>query len=418
MVAVLAGRRRFKADWRRDSVSETSQDFDRELEALLSEGVEGALEREAAAIEALGDLEATGIVLFGAGSLGLHTLGCLRKIGIEPLCFIDNNNSLWGEILEGIPVLAPAQGALLHGNRATFVVTIWRGESAERMAARMEQLRQLGCRIVVPFLSLYWKYSDALLPHYMHDLPHQVYRQADRVREALNLMADDASRREFIAQMRFRLLADFASLPGPVQGDVYFREELFRLRADETLIDCGAFDGDTLVQFVKKTEHSFKGAIAFEPDPANYARLADTVASLPSKTRERIAIHQAATGATNTRVLMDAGKGVASRVGNGNCEVECVSLDAALPDVPVSFIKMDIEGSELDALAGARELIRKNVPILAICAYHRQSDLWNIPVFIRGLDRDYSFHLRPHLLEGWDLVCYAVPSSRRPLQRL
>lgn len=396
-------------------MSKPSTDFHRELEALLSEGVEGARQREADVIDALADPQATGIVLFGAGSLGRHTLGGLRKIGIEPLCFIDNNTSLWGQSVDGIPVLSPAQGAMLHGNRATFVVTIWRGESAERMAARVEQLRQLGCKIVVPFLSLYWKYSDALLPHYMHDLPHQVHRQSDRVRAALGLMADDASRREYIAQMRFRLLADFASLPGPVPGDVYFRDELFRLRADETLVDCGAFDGDTLAHFLGKTAHSFRGAIAFEPDPANYVKLADRVGSMPSKTRERITIHRSATGETNTRVVMDAGKGVASRVGSGDCEVECVSLDSAIPDVPVSFIKMDIEGSELDTLAGARQLIQINSPILAICAYHRQSDLWNIPLFVRDLSPDYSLYLRPHLLEGWDLVCYAVPSNRRAL---
>jgi len=81
--------------------------------------------------------------------------------------------------------------------------------------------------------------------------------------------------------------------------------------------------------------------------------------------------------------------------------------------VPVSFIKMDIEGSELDTLAGARELIRKNAPILAICAYHKQSDLWNIPLFIHDLSPDYGFHLRPHDLEGWDVVCYAIPPDRR-----
>jgi FkbM family methyltransferase len=229
-------------------------------------------------------------------------------------------------------------------------------------------------------------------------------------------MGDDASRQEFIAQMRFRLLGDFDSLPVPVQGDIYFREDIFRLRADEMLIDCGAFDGDTLDLFLERTAHSFTGAIAFEPDPANYAKLAARVGSMHSKTRERIAIHQAATGEKNARVLMDAGKGVSSTIGNGDCEVECISLDSALADVPVSFIKMDIEGSELDTLAGARELIRKNAPVLAVCAYHRQSDLWNIPLFIHGLNPDYSFYLRPHLLEGWDLVCYAVPSNRRSLQ--
>lgn len=394
-------------------MSETSKDFDRELEALLSEGAEGALEREATAIESLGDLNADGIVLFGAGNLGQRTLTGLRKFGIEPLCFVDNNKSLWRKDLNGIRVISPAEGAALYGNRATFVVTIWRAGGSDRMAARAGQLRQLGCKTVVPFLPMYWKYSESLLPHYMHDLPHRVHAQADGVRQALSLVADDESRREYLAQMRFRLLGDFASLPDPVHGDAYFRDEFFRLRADEIFIDCGAFDGDTLDLFLRKSSHLFGSAVAFEPDPENYVKLTARVSSLPSKTRDRIAAHQAATGERNKRVLMDAGKGVASKIGNGGCEVECVSLDSALADVPVSFIKMDIEGSELDTLAGARELIQKNAPILAICAYHRQSDLWNIPLFIHNLSSDYSFHFQSHDLEGWDVVCYAVPKHRR-----
>jgi len=399
-------------------VSKTSANFDRELEALLSEGAEGAREREASVTAALGDLNAAGIVLFGAGNLGQRTLTGLRRFGIDPLCFVDNNQSLWGKDLNGIPVLSPPEGVALYGDRATFVVTIWRAGGSDRMAARMAQLLQLGCKTVVPFLPLYWKYSDALLPHYMHDLPHRVHAQADRVRQALRLMADDASRREYLAQMRFRLFGDFASLPDPVQGDAYFRRELFRLRSDETLVDCGAFDGDTLDLFLKNSAQSFKGAIAFEPDPENYGKLAARVASMPPKTRERIATHQAATGETNRRVLMDAGQGVSSKIGNGGCEVECLSLDSVLLDMPVTFIKMDIEGSELDTLSGARELIHKNAPILAVCAYHRQSDLWNIPLFIHDLSPDYSFHLRPHDLEGWDVVCYAIPANRRSLQTL
>jgi len=395
-------------------VSKTSTNFDRELEALLSEGAEGAREREASVTAALGDLNAAGIVLFGAGNLGQRTLTGLRRFGIDPLCFVDNNQSLWGKDLNGIPVLSPAEGIALYGDRATFVVTIWRAGGSDRMAARMAQLVQLGCKTVVPFLPLYWKYSDALLPHYMHDLPHRVHAQADRIRQALRLMVDDASRREYLAQMRFRLLGDFASLPDPAQGDAYFREELFRLLADEMLVDCGAFDGDTLDLFLRKTAHSFGGAVAFEPDPENYAKLTARVGSMPARTRERVATHQAATGETNSRVLMEVGKGVASKIGTGSCEVECISLDSILPDAPVSFIKMDIEGSELDTLAGARALIQKNAPILTICVYHRQSDLWNIPLFIHDLNPDYSFYLRPHDLEGWDVVCYAVPANRRP----
>jgi FkbM family methyltransferase len=185
------------------------------------------------------------------------------------------------------------------------------------------------------------------------------------------------------------------------------------LSGDETFVDCGAFDGDTLELFLEKSSQSFRRVIAFEPDPENYGKLAHKVTCLPADVRGRIEIRQNATGKANTRVLIDAGKGVSSKIGAGDCEVECVSLDSVLNDEPVTFIKMDIEGSELATLAGAKQLISKKAPIVAISAYHQQSDLWNIPLFIRDIYPSFSLYLRPHVLEGWDLVCYAVPPHRR-----
>jgi FkbM family methyltransferase len=386
--------------------------FEQEIEDLLAEGIEGARRREADTFDKLAGNGTRDLVLFGAGNLGRRTLTGLRKAGIEPLGFIDNNKELWGKDLDGLYVLSPAEGAKLYGNHATFVVTIWRGEGRERMPERMAQLHQLGCRTVVPFLPLYWKLAGSLLPHYALDLPHCVHLQGDRVRQGFRLMADDASRREYLAQLRFRLLGDFACLPDPVEGAIYFREDMFALGRAETLVDCGAFDGDTLSLFLEKTGGMFKRAIALEPDPANSEKLVERVSLLPPELRRRISLYQVATGEANGRVFMDVGRGPASHVGSGELEVECVSLDSLLGSTSVSFIKMDIEGSELATLAGARKLIQENVPILAICAYHRQDDLWNIPLFIHGVNSRYCFHLRPHLLEGWDLVCYAVPPER------
>jgi hypothetical protein len=128
--------------------------------------------------------------------------------------------------------------------------------------------------------------------------------------------------------------------------------------------------------------------------------------------RQRIVIQQSATGESTVRVLMDVGNGLSSHVGNDHYEVECVALDSMLHDVPVSFIKMDIEGSKIATLTGAQKLIRKNKPLLAISVYHKQDGLWNISLFINNIYSDYSFHLRPHMLHGWDLVLYAIPNSR------
>jgi hypothetical protein len=73
---------------------------------------------------------------------------------------------------------------------------------------------------------------------------------------------------------------------------------------------------------------------------------------------------------------------------------------------------MDIEGAEPDALRGAATLIREKSPLLAISCYHQQDHLWSIPLLIQSLNPDYRFYLRPHDLEGWDLVCYAIPNQR------
>lgn len=390
-----------------------SAKFDQQLEELLAEGVEAARQREASTFDELTGADATEFVLFGAGNLGRRTLIGLRKIGIEPLCFIDSNNARWGERTDGILVLSPPEGAELYGSRATFVVTVWGALGKDRMASRIALLRQLGCQNVVSFLPLYWKHPDLFLPHYTLDLPHCLHLQADRVRNGFDLMADDVSRREYLAQLRFRLWGDFEVLPDPVPGAIYFREDLFNFSKEEVLVDCGAFDGDSLDLFLDKAENSFNRVIAFEPDPSNFAKLAERVGLMPLDVRQRINLHQAATGKVNERVLMDVGIGPSSHIGSGDQEVESFALDSLLQDVPVSFIKMDIEGSELATLAGAQKLIRTNTPILTISAYHRQDDLWNIPLFIHELNPDYSFHLRPHMIEGWDLVCYAVPNNRR-----
>ena len=81
----------------------------------------------------------SGLVLFGAGNLGRRTLAGLRKIGIEPRCFVDNNSSRWGLSLDGLPLIGPEEAARLYGPSATFVVSIWGALGNDRMSTRIEQ---------------------------------------------------------------------------------------------------------------------------------------------------------------------------------------------------------------------------------------------------------------------------------------
>ena len=73
---------------------------------------------------------------------------------------------------------------------------------------------------------------------------------------------------------------------------------------------------------------------------------------------------------------------------------------------------MDVEGSELSALRGGQETIKKHRPILAVCLYHKGEDLYEIPLYLRDLLSDYHYFIRKYSQHPFELVLYAVPSER------
>jgi len=390
---------------------ETTTPYEIEMDELLGESVPAALSRERSAF----DLEVARfnrkVVLFGAGNLGRQALARLRADGQEPLAFADNRAPAGGTTIEGLHVLTPSEAARKYGDAATFVVTIWNDH--HRFAETRDQLTNLGCEHVVPACKLRWKYPETFLPFYAEDLPHKVHEQADRVRKLMDLWADDYSRCEYLAQVRWRLQGDLGGLAAPVADESYFVPELFALSPRESFVDCGAFDGMTIRSFLKQTGSSFHKITALEPDPHNYARLLDYVAGLTPAVRERVAVHQTAVAGHTGVVRFDPLGTLGSAMkADGAIEVPCAALDDLLRESKPTFIKMDIEGAEPAALESARAVIGRHQPILAICLYHLQDHLWNIPLLISELCPSYRLFIRPHEGDGWQLVCYAVPPQR------
>lgn len=382
------------------------------LDELLLEGAGCAENRERLEFDRL-TMGTEGIVLFGAGNLGRKIQKVLSRKGEEVLAFADNNPLLWGCLIEGIPVLSPREAALLFGCSAAFVISIWGVGSQDRMASRVRQLKALGCRTVLPFVPLAWKYAADLLPLQMVDLPHKVHAAAHEIQTVHDRLADEFSRREFLAQLRWRLLGDFDAMADPVGGETYFPEDLFTMGSREVFVDCGAFDGDTITSFLGVTRCRFSEVVAFEPDPANYQKLELMLAGLDAGVRSRITTHRQAIGQSAGMVGFDARGTDGSAIGAGDSQVECITLDEVLSSHDIaSFIKMDIEGAEPAALCGAARTIGRYAPILAICVYHQQDHLWRIPALIHSLNPGYRLYLRPHRIEGWDAVCYAVPPER------
>jgi FkbM family methyltransferase len=235
--------------------------------------------------------------------------------------------------------------------------------------------------------------------------------------EAYDMLADESSRREFCSQIRWRVLLDPQILPLLANSkDMYFPAELFRISEREVLVDCGAFDGDSIRTFLERSAGRFQHIYAFEADSANLEALTNYRDSLIPEVRERITILPYAVGRENGTVRFAAEGFVGSRVANSGRtqDVPCRTLDSALAKVEPTLIKMDIEGSELDALRGAQQTTRRSRPVFAVCAYHKCDHLWIIPKLLRAANPDYRIFLRRYAEDCWETVYYAVPPERLP----
>lgn len=183
----------------------------------------------------------------------------------------------------------------------------------------------------------------------------------------------------------------------------YFEEGLLDFGQNEVFLDLGAFTGDTALAFAKRTNGKYRKIISFEPDHATYKTLERNTAGLHD-----IELVEAATGEYDGEVQFAEGLGSSSFISTeqGSRTVKVLKLDGFIKD-PVTVVKMDIEGAELETLRGMKELIKTNRPKLAICVYHKLEDLWTIPHYLRQLVPDYRFKLRQYEIGMIETVLYA-----------
>jgi FkbM family methyltransferase len=386
------------------------------LSGVLTESVAAVVAREASALNDLLAAHQNRCVIYGAGTLGRKAIALLREIGVTPLAVVDSNPQRWGSEISGLPVLSPADAAKQFGSNAIFFVTIW--NDFHWFSDTRTKLTALGCTSVSSYAPIFWKFGprfmDLLL---LNEPPHRLYRDRDRVLEAESLGADEESLATYRANILWRALGDPSHLPCPAPQNTYFPADIFRIAPEEVLVDCGAFDGDTIRMTRSVAGSNFKAIHAIEADAVSLKKMRDYLATLDSSTQAKIHIHECAVGAERCTLQFMMTGALTSKSGGDEAaaeavDVPCIPLDELFVAGPVTFIKMDIEGAEFDALRGGAAIIRRDNPILAICVYHTQNDIWRIPLLLRSLNPAYSFFLRTYDGDGFQSVVYAIPPHR------
>ena len=222
-------------------------------------------------------------------------------------------------------------------------------------------------------------------------------------------MADEKSKKVFVNVLNYKLTYKPEYTSSVVDELQYFDSDLVKLKNDTYFIDAGSYTGDTLEAFVQYTKGNFGRVICLEPVKKNVDILQETIKKMCVEDIDILEI-----GASDRKQVLyfDSKSGMSARTSQtGDIRVNCDSIDnicEAEKYEHIDFIKMDIEGAEVSALKGAKRVIQKYHPILAICVYHKEDDFYTIPTLIKEIYPGYKLYFRQYELSDEETVCYAI----------
>lgn len=188
----------------------------------------------------------------------------------------------------------------------------------------------------------------------------------------------------------------------------YFDLPVIPHHQNEVFVDCGAYDGQSSYSFMKWCNNQFKNIYMFEPDISNIEKLYQKMKELYTDKKIKI-INKATWNSTGKLSFCQSGTEASKiSVEDGTALIQTTTLDEELHNEIVTFVKMDIEGAELETLEGSHSIIVNQTPTLAISIYHKMDDIFSIPELLLEYNDNYTFYLRHYSLERWDTVLYAL----------
>lgn len=343
------------------------------------------------------------VYIYGAGGGSYWTKKLLDKHNIPVKFIIDKNINAKEKHLD-TPVISFEK--MLELNKIiNFKVLISSPKFESEIREELEQyldnsrIYSFECELYdsfIPNMSEYKKYLDS---------------NKEKFKEIYLSLADDFSRTTLKEVLMGRISGKWEHFKNVYAPNQYFCEDIIRLTEGEIMLDVGASYADTLEDILKRTNNKFKKIYCFELDKECIEKIEKVKKDTQLDNIE--IINKGAWNKADTLTFTSNPTQGRSKIIDSNSEsnqvfkVETIDIDSVI-DNGVTFIKMDIEGAELKALEGAKEVIKKYKPRLAICVYHKIEDIIDIYDYITKLVPEYKVYLRHHNISGPETVLYAV----------
>ncbi|WMJ21957.1 FkbM family methyltransferase [Paludicola sp. MB14-C6] len=336
------------------------------------------------------------IFIYGMGDGALKIIHVLEQLGIPFEGIYASNNFVRGHSFCGYKVLRLDEVTAMHGKNfiSLLAFATFRPEMLEVLYALQDE-----CEFYAPDVPVV-KTDDEVFDH------AYIQKHNEQFTKVYNMLADDWSKKVMIDTLNFKVSGKIDYLKGITTNisEVY---EIIKPTGHEHYVDLGAYNGDTVSEFLRYSNGSIEQIYAFEPDVKNFKRLHKRI------DEEKITnINTFNIGAWSEKtVLHFSGKGGRnSKLENtGVIEVQANSVDHILQGKKATTIKFDVEGAEYQALLGCKETIQAYAPKLMVSSYHKNEDLYALPLLIHELNPNYKFYLRHHpYIPCWETNYYCV----------
>lgn len=341
-----------------------------------------------------------GVVVYGAGGKGRQVCIELTRHDVRIRAIVDRDAR---PPIDGIPVLSLDEAAHEDLTRLPVVVAVFNHRCSG--SEIHHELRRIGFNTVIGFMELRQLYAveDCYWLAERHEMiPPPL--EADWLKQRLQ----DAKSRDCLDRViEARKTCDVTRLPEPTIEDQYLPAGLPLPMKDVVFVDGGAYHGETVLDLASRGVN-FSRVMCFEPDITNFKILAERFAAEPIC--QDYVLFPCGLGESTATVSFRI-DGLASGRCNesGNSNAVLAPLDGVYRGPPITYLKLDVEGGESEALSGSQRVLSSCRPTVAVAVYHRPSDLWVLPRLLDDLLPRSRFYLRSHGYHGFDLVLYAVP---------
>ena len=333
------------------------------------------------------------IYIYGMGDGAIKIMTVFKKYGIKTKGFFASDDFVRGHSFQGFKVLKLSEVEEMEDD---FAVVLAFAAGYEELVNRIKGISQEHTLYVpdVPVIG-----TGLFTYEYCKE-------HSEQLEEVYDMLADELSRKTFASIINFKISGDIRYLEDITVSKIDIYRSIIKPNLNEHYVDLGAYNGDTIEELLEITRNRYVRIYGLEPDRKNFRKLSRYIGE-----RENIEIFNSAAWCKDTELPFVAKSGRQSTLAAmSENMIDARSVDSILNGREATLIKMDVEGAEREALWGAGRTISRYSPRLMVALYHRNEDIFELPLLVKKLNQKYKFYVRHQLyIPAWETNLYAVP---------